>query len=169
MSLLLEGSDCEQALLERCRIAAANNQGDALLKSRRASQQADEQDEVPAGEVPANHWHIYCARMIIALKRNIIRDLSDEKLISYMVEFCERPMSHVPGCCYNDYCVEYPNNGSARQAGAKEIVLVLFGSSSGVLKAQSQPAALQRWSDQASGTFTRTFRTASKSSCQTMS
>ncbi|CAE7603156.1 unnamed protein product [Symbiodinium natans] len=121
VSLLLEGSDCEQALLERCRIAAANNQGDALLKSRRASQQADEQDEVPAGEVPANHWHIYCARMIIALKRNIIRDLSDEKLISYMVEFCERPMSHVPGCCYNDYCVEYPNNGSARQVERSSI------------------------------------------------
>ncbi|CAE7235509.1 unnamed protein product, partial [Symbiodinium sp. KB8] len=112
VSSLLDAADSEQSFLDACRLAAVSCKGDSLLKGRK--QAADDVDDA-GEEVPSNLWNIYCARTIIAIKRNIIRELSDDKLVSYMIEFCERPMAQAAGCCYNDCCVEMPAGGSARQ------------------------------------------------------
>ena len=119
MATLLASADSEQDFLDSCRCSAASNTGDHLLKSRKShvALPADDGDGALEGEGEAhiNNWNIHCARMIIAFKRNIIRDLADEKLISYMIEFCEQPMVQERGCCYTDYAVTYPESSPAQQ------------------------------------------------------
>lgn len=119
MAVLLTRADSELDFLASCRCAAVNNAGDSLIKNKQAhaAPQADEGDAAREGEgeVPVNHWNIYSARMIISFKRNIIREMAEEKLISYMIEYCEQPMIQVSGCCYNDCCVIYPDGSPAQQ------------------------------------------------------
>ncbi|CAE7260360.1 unnamed protein product [Symbiodinium sp. CCMP2592] len=119
VAVLLTRADSERDFLATCRSAAVNNAGDSLIKNKQAhaAPQADEGDagREGEGEVPASHWNIYSARMIISFERNIIREMAEDKLISYMIEFCEQPMMQVSGCCYNDCCVIYPGASPAEQ------------------------------------------------------
>ncbi len=66
-----------------------------------------DQDEVDdAGEVPV-HWHTYTAQALSKVGLLIQRELLEERLITYTIEWCQTPCKMSPGCCYTDTCVLY--------------------------------------------------------------
>ena len=109
---LLQSDGSERVFLELCQNACVCNKGDSLLKM----QQHQEDDECHPGEASVRNWHIHSARTVMQLKKSIIRELAEEKLITCMIEWCDSPMVREFGCCYDDCCVVYPDGGKARQA-----------------------------------------------------
>ena len=110
---VLEQDGSEDVLWDKCINAASSNLGDSLLKSRRSSADGAEGEDGVQVEEDCNSWHISVARMVIALKKAVIREFGEEKLLMYMIEWCDSVKKHQPGCCYDDCVVVYPNNGAA--------------------------------------------------------
>ena len=59
--------------------------------------------------------------MVLQLKVRLARELTEDKLLHYMVEWCETPKKSAPACCFEDCCVEYRNDGVARQVARADI------------------------------------------------
>ena len=88
------------------------NLGDSLLRRR-----GDDDVEAP-GDVGLRHWRVHAAKVVQQLKSRLARELTEDKLLNYMIEWCDTPKSITPGCCYEDCCMIYPEGGVASQAGA---------------------------------------------------
>eukprot|EP00438_Fugacium_kawagutii_P009986 Skav234405 [mRNA] locus=scaffold873:368159:373264:+ [translate_table: standard] len=103
-----DGHD-DSTFLDNCLAACVSNAGESLLKKPARGEDA-------GGEENSAAWHIHVARMITQLKRNLIRELSEEKLINYMIEWCDTPKLASSGCCYEDCCILLKENDVAKQA-----------------------------------------------------
>ncbi len=87
--------------LRRCNDAAL-----FCLGSKKKRSEADrEGDDVDADlSVP---WHVWTAQGISKIGGQIQQELLHERLISYTVEWCEKPTVAVPGVAYTDCSVRY--------------------------------------------------------------
>lgn len=103
------GDDLEFA--QRCIKAAVSNVGDSLINKRQRGEDAEV--DVNSDQV---HWRFHAAKMVLQLKARLVREISEEKLLNYMVEWCETPKISSAGCCFEDCCIEYTSDGAARQA-----------------------------------------------------
>ena len=96
-------------LMRRCVKSAVSNVGENLLKGRGGDEGLDVDADV-------QNWRFHAARVVLQLKVRLARELTEDKLRHYMVEWCETPKKAAPICCCEDCCVEYCENGVARQA-----------------------------------------------------
>ena len=96
-------------LMRRCVKSAVSNVGENLLKGRGGDEGLDVDADV-------QNWRFHAARVVLQLKVRLARELAEDKLLRYMVEWCEIPKKAAPICCFEDCCVEYCENGVARQA-----------------------------------------------------
>lgn len=103
-----EAGENEELLKQRCIKAAVSNVGESLVKQR-GGDDADMDGDV-------KNWRVYAARVVLQLKVRLARELTEEKLLHYMVEWCETPKRTASACCFEDCCVEYCDAGVARQA-----------------------------------------------------
>ena len=103
-----EAGENEELLKTRCIKAAVSNVGESLVKQR-GGDDADMDGDV-------KNWRVYAARVVLQLKVRLARELTEEKLLHYMVEWCETPKRTASACCFEHCCVEYCDEGVARQA-----------------------------------------------------
>ena len=103
-----EAGENEELLKTRCIKAAVSTVGESLVKQR-GGDDADMDGDV-------KNWRVYAARVVLQLKVRLARELTEEKLLHYMVEWCETPKRTASACCFEHCCVEYCDEGVARQA-----------------------------------------------------
>lgn len=95
---------------ERCVRAAVSNVGEPLLKQRGG-------EDGLGVEADVQNWRFHVARVVLQLKVRLARELTEEKLLHYMVEWCETPKKAARACCFDDCCMEYSDDAAARQVG----------------------------------------------------
>ncbi|CAL1137736.1 unnamed protein product [Cladocopium goreaui] len=108
-----EAGENEELLKTRCIKAAVSNVGESLVKQR-GGDDADMDGDV-------KNWRVYAARVVLQLKVRLARELTEEKLLHYMVEWCETPKRTASACCFEHCCVEYCDEGVARQVARANI------------------------------------------------
>ena len=110
----------EAALAQRCLRAALSNVGESLLRQRGGGEELNDVDS------DVKHWRYHAARVVLQLKVRLARELTEDKLLHYMVEWCETPKKSAPACCFEDCCIEYGNDGDgvAHQVARAEIANV---------------------------------------------
>lgn len=96
----------------RCVKAAVSSVGENLLKQRGG-------EDAPDVDSDLHNWRFHTARVVLRLKVRLARELTEEKLLHYMVEWCESIKRMAPACCFEDCCVEYCEDGVARQARSR--------------------------------------------------
>lgn len=96
----------------RCVKAAVSSVGENLLKQRGG-------EDAPDVDSDLHNWRFHTARAVLQLKVRLARELTEEKLLHYMVEWCESIKRMAPACCFEDCCVEYCEDGVARQARSR--------------------------------------------------
>lgn len=114
-----DGAD--NIFFEHCLAACVNSQGDHLLKRSKGHGRGGDED-VQLEDSDTSLWHIQTARMIMQLKRQLIKELSEDKLLNYMIEWCDLPQTKAAGCCYDDCCIIYSGSGSGCAAQAWQIM-----------------------------------------------
>ena len=105
-----EAGEDDEAFGLRCVRSAVSNVGENLLKQRGGEDGADMDADV-------HNWRFHAARVVLQLKVRLARELTEEKLLHYMVEWCETPKRAAPAVCFEDCCMLYSDDGAARQAG----------------------------------------------------
>ena len=109
-----EAGESDETFAQRCVRAAVSNVGEHLTKHRGGEDELDVDSDV-------KHWRFHAARVVLQLKVRLARELTEDKLLHYMVEWCETPKKSAPACCFEDCCVEYRNDGVARQVARADI------------------------------------------------
>ena len=99
----------DESLSRKCIKAAVSNVGESLLKQRGG-------EDAPDLDADVHNWRFHAARTVLQLKVRLARELTEEKLLHYMVEWCETSKQAAPACCFEDCCIQYCENGVARQA-----------------------------------------------------
>eukprot|EP00438_Fugacium_kawagutii_P003693 Skav206833 [mRNA] locus=scaffold3672:167985:175192:- [translate_table: standard] len=91
---------------KKCVRAAVSNVGENCLRKK----QQDE-DEASLDSDPRN-WRFHAARVVWQLKMRLSRELTEEKLLHYMIEWCETAKLAMQACCFEDCTVEYASSGA---------------------------------------------------------
>lgn len=100
--------------MNQCTIACVNNKGEGLV---RRVDKRDDGENLGEGDADPTVWHIHVARTIMHLKKALVREMTEDKLFNFMIEWCDTPLIPAMGCCYDDCCVIYLDDGPAKQAG----------------------------------------------------
>ena len=93
--------------LSRCEDAAIFCLGDKKGKGFGKGRGPMDDDIVDEPSNSLVHWNIITAHALSRVGLQLQRELLDEKLFSYILEWCETPSARRPGCCYADTCVLY--------------------------------------------------------------
>eukprot|EP00435_Cladocopium_sp_Y103_P038419 s1353_g10.t1 len=101
------GSDAEE-LKRRCVEACLDYKGEANKRRGGRRPGADEEDagEEAFAEVGVP-WMILAAKTVLAVKKQISREITEDKLLHYMSEWCEQAKTPEPSCCYEDCAIAY--------------------------------------------------------------
>ncbi len=71
----------------------------------------DHADSAGAGreseDAPPKRWPIYTAQALSRIGLSIQKELLGERLIAYVIEWCETESRMQPGCCYRDASIVY--------------------------------------------------------------
>ncbi len=59
------------------------------------------------------HWNILTASALSRIGLQIQKEMLQERLVTYIIEWCETPDVRRPGCCYVDTCVLYDTAADA--------------------------------------------------------
>ena len=86
----------ETTFLEKCI--------DACLTSQAQGRRRRDDEEGDDALLP---WNSVAAKTVIAVKRRLSREVTEEKLLHYMTEWCDTPCTRQPSCCYDDCAVAY--------------------------------------------------------------
>lgn len=121
-----EDGGADDLFLNQCTIACVNNKGEGLV---RRVDKRDDAENGGEGDADPTVWHIHVARTIMHLKKALVREMTEDKLFNFMIEWCDTPLMPAMGCCYDDCCIMYPDGGPAQQAGSMValVVALLFG------------------------------------------
>lgn len=100
------------SLLEACVDACLTFEGDPVPRRGRHQEQEREQaDEGAPEEDRANptqrSWNSHTAKTIMIVKKQISQELTQDKLLHYMSEWCDTPKSPEPAVCYEDCAIRY--------------------------------------------------------------
>jgi hypothetical protein len=101
--------DDTETYLLRCEDAAIFCTGSR--SKRREREDADQEGEAAAQRDAPTHWPILTAEALSRIGLQVQKELMDERIISYIIEWCDTPDRRVPGIAYNDTCVLYDTNG----------------------------------------------------------
>ncbi len=101
-----------QDYLHRCLDAAIFNMGDRRqqMVRGRSREYAGGGEDAEATEAPV-HWNILVAGALNRVGLQIQKEMLEERIISFVIEWCETPDVRAPGCCYVDVCVLYDSLG----------------------------------------------------------
>ena len=91
----------EDTFLERCLTASLDLEGETGAR-RRGGLGGDAVEDQPAGP-----WQIAAAKMIVAVKKQFAREMTEDKLLSFMAEWCDASKTPQASCCYEDCAVRY--------------------------------------------------------------
>ena len=92
----------EESFLERCVEACLTFEGDVGRRKKPISEDQEQDAEEPYGP-----WNIGTAKVIMTVKKQIAREMTEEKLLHFMCEWCETPYEPHPSCCYDDAAILY--------------------------------------------------------------
>ncbi len=106
--------ESDEAYLHKCMDAAIFCLGSRRGRRGRSREggeaDAGDLDVAPAEEAPV-HWNVITAENISRLGLQIQKELMGERLIAYIVEWCETPDVRRPGVAYQDTCIAYDTDG----------------------------------------------------------
>ena len=105
--MFAEADGDQVAFLTACVDACLNFEGDA---SARKGQGKGEEDDVAP---PGGPWTAASAKTVLAVKKQLSYELTQDKLLHYMCEWCDTPKVVEGACCYEDCCIKYDFEESA--------------------------------------------------------
>ena len=92
--------------LDQCVDACLRFQGDrAPIRGRRQGQQ--DQEEHQEVDAPDNAWNALTAKTILSVKKQLAMELTQDKLLHYMSEWCDTPKTPEAAVCYEDCAIAY--------------------------------------------------------------
>ena len=101
-------SSCQDAA-----IYCAGERGRRPVRRRRAGNADEAEPEEPADvEEVLVHWNIHTATALSKIGLQIQKALLEERIISFVIEWCDTPHQAVPGVAYSDTCVTYDRGGN---------------------------------------------------------
>ncbi len=100
----------------RCEEAAIFNLGDRRRVVERGSGRRSDDADTYADEESATtdapmHWPSHTATALSKVGLQLQKELLDERVITYIIEWCETPDERAPGVAYTDTCVLYDHEG----------------------------------------------------------
>ncbi|CAJ1456297.1 unnamed protein product, partial [Effrenium voratum] len=99
-SIVDEFAGDEAAMLESTVNCCLAFQGDP---SRRANRGAEEEEGADASQP----WMLSTAKLIMIVKRQLTREITEDKLLHYMSEWCNTAKKQEASCCYEDCAIKY--------------------------------------------------------------
>ena len=109
-----------EAFIRSCLLACIDNDGEP---SRQRGRPALPEVEAEDGAVEASvSWNMATAKTILVVKKHLVRELTEGKLLHYMTEWCDTPKQPVPSCCYDDCAILFDDGlPPARQVLRQEL------------------------------------------------
>ena len=101
-SLWDQANRCENSFLLQCVDACLTFAADPP-RGGKAQGKGEDVDEY----VPGTAWNATAAKTIMAVKKQVSLELTQDKLLHYMSEWCDAPKLAEAACCYEDCCVRY--------------------------------------------------------------
>jgi hypothetical protein len=113
-------SDSIDDYFEACRLASIYRRGERKKEKTRGTHADDAEEQEEAGvAVEGSGWTMFTAggfsRVGIAMQRQLL----DDKIYSYLIEWCNTPSPRAAGVAYIDACILYDNNGKHVQGVTK--------------------------------------------------
>ena len=93
----------EAAFLDRCLNAALS----AAEPSRRGGFRERDGEDGGDGADSSIPWPLVTAKAILVVKRQLTREITEDKLLHYMSEWCDTTKNPEPSCCYEDAAILY--------------------------------------------------------------
>ena len=103
MGQLLREHENEAALLNACKDASILHGGERRIQKGGKGDHADFHDLAQGSSA----WTMYVAQGMSRVGLQIQRELLDEKIINYFIEWCETPSQKAPAVAYEDVCFVY--------------------------------------------------------------
>lgn len=96
----------EAAFLEQCADACLNFEGESG-PARRFDRQNVGEGEMREDPEPPVRWNVGTAKNIMVVKKQLAKEMTEEKLLHFMSEWCETPHEPQASCCYDDCAIQY--------------------------------------------------------------
>ena len=104
-----ESNEHEHTFLEAC-LNAALSAVDALRRGGFRDQGRDGGGEDLQAADPSTPWPVVTAKAILVVKKQLTREITEDKLLHYMSEWCDTPKEPQASCCYEDAAVLYTDS-----------------------------------------------------------
>ena len=111
---------------EHCLSACLDFKGEAPRGRRPRKGGKGEREEAEDGEddgvLPGGPWNIVAAKTVMIVKKLLSREITEDKLLNYMSEWCETKKLPEASCCYDDCAIEYDNKHHPAQQVFRDLL-----------------------------------------------
>ena len=85
-------------------------------------ERAEADDGEDDGVLPVGTWNVVAAKTVMIVKKMLSREITEDKLLNYMSEWCETKKLPEASCCYDDCAIEYDDKHHPAQQVFRDLL-----------------------------------------------